>query len=281
VARVVGEAAAGDGGLGRDAARAARTVDEVSPRVDLRLGDCLEVLPGLLPQSVDAIITDLPYGTTQCAWDSVIPLGPLWAAVNRMLAVSGVFVTTAAQPFTSALIMSNLDWFRYTWVWEKNTGTRFLDAQYRPLLFHEDIAVFSHGRHTYNPQKQRGQSNHSRRAQARPSTELYRAHTMLESDESGMKYPRTVLHFDTPPPSAKTDHPTEKPLDLYSYLVLTYTNPGDVVLDLAMGSGTTGVACVKLGRHFIGIEKDPAYFVIAQRRIAEAQAQPALFQVTP
>jgi site-specific DNA-methyltransferase (adenine-specific) len=241
--------------------------------VDLRLGDCLEILPTLQPSSVDAIITDLPYGTTQCAWDSVVPLERMWAQVRRVLKPSGVFVTTASQPFTSLLVTSNLQWFRYCWVWEKNTGTRFLDAKRRPLLFHEDVAVFYERQPTYNPQKQRGIANHSRRPNARCSTELYNAQMQPASDESGMKYPRTVLHFDTPPPSRKTIHPTEKPVALLQYLVLTYTNPGDLVLDLAMGSGTTGVACMKTERRFIGIEKFEPYYQLAQVRLEEARAQ--------
>jgi site-specific DNA-methyltransferase (adenine-specific) len=243
---------------------------------DLRFGDCLNLLPELGP--VDAVLTDLPYGTTQCAWDSVIPLELMWPSVARVLKPSGVFVTTASQPFTSALIMSNLDWYRYSWVWEKNTGTRFMDANERPLLFHEDLCVFYQEQGTYNPQKQRGPATHSRKHQQR-TTEIYNAQRFVPSDESGMKYPRTVLHFDRPAPSTKTAHPSEKPLDLYQYLVLTYTNPGDTVLDLAMGSGTTGEACVRLGRNFVGIERDLTYFEIAEKRIREAEAQPALFQV--
>ncbi len=241
----------------------------------LMQGDCLDLLGSIEPGSIDAIITDLPYGTTACEWDSIIPLEPLWAEVRRVLQPRGVFVTTASQPFTSALVMSNLPWFRYCWIWEKNTGTRFLNAKTRPLLFHEDVAVFYDQQPTYNPQRQRGLSNHTRSARsAQPgTTEIYRPIGPALSDVSGSKYPRTVLRFDTPAPSTKTDHPTEKPVALMQYLIQTYTNPGDVVLDPAMGSGTTGVACMRVGRSFIGMERDARYFKIAIERIQSAFSQ--------
>lgn len=245
-------------------------------QVSLFHGDCLEVLKGIQPASVDAVITDLPYGTTMAAWDSVIPLGPMWLAVKRVLAVNGVFVTTASQPFTSALIMSNLDWYRYNWVWVKNAPTRFLDAKRRPLLYHEDVVVFTPGRPAYHPQMQRGRPAHSRTARTAATTALYKAHTTTAADQSSQKYPGTVLYFDSVAPSIKSPHPTEKPLSLYKYLVLTYTAKGDTVLDLAMGSGTTGEACMQLERNFIGIEADQAYYTYAHQRITHAANQPAL-----
>lgn len=247
---------------------------------ELVLGDALQILPTLAANSIDAIITDLPYGTTACSWDSVIPFAPMWEQVKRLLKPRGVFVTTASQPFTSALVMSNLAWFKYAWVWKKSLGTRSLDAAWRPLLFHEDVLVFADGRGTYNPQKQRGLMNHSHKT-TNPAmsnvtgTPKYRT----VQDMTGMKHPRTVLEFDALP-SAGRYHPTQKPVALYAYLIRTYTNPGDTVMDFCMGSGTTGVAAIKEGRNFIGVELDAEYHAIAQKRIEDAAAQPMLLDVT-
>jgi DNA modification methylase len=240
--------------------------------VDLRLGDCLEILPTLADKSVDAIITDLPYGTTACSWDVVIPFAPMWEQVKRLC--KGAFVTTASQPFTSLLVCSNLDWYRYDVVWKKGRITGHLDAKKKPLREHESIVVFSKNGHTYNPQMTKGAS-HIRgpfgKRKNGPST-VYNefkddSTRQYESDEY---YPRSVIEYRT---DMQPIHPTQKPVALYEYLIQTYTNPGDTVLDFTMGSGTTGVACVKLGRSFIGIEKEPKYYEIAQKRIKEAQQQ--------
>jgi DNA modification methylase len=239
--------------------------------VQLLQGDCLEILPTLDDKSVDAIITDLPYGTTACSWDVVIPFVPMWEQIKRLC--KGAFVTTSSQPFTSLLVASKLDWFRHEWVWEKNLGTRHLDANRRPLLFHENVEVFSQNGYTYNPQKSKGQSNHFSKSKNWKSSNVYhRELKRTENDMSGMKYPRTVIRMDTLQAAIK-DHPNQKPVALYEYLIQTYTNPGDTVLDFTMGSGTTGVACAMLNRNFIGIELRPDYFQIAQKRVADAQMQ--------
>jgi DNA modification methylase len=237
--------------------------------IDLRLGDCLEILPTLADKCADAIITDLPYGTTACSWDVVIPFAPMWEQVKRLC--KGAFVTTASQPFTSVLVCSNLEWYRCEWVWEKNVGTGHLNVSHRPLLYHENVLVFSKNGHTYNPQKWKGKPNHASKAKMWKSSNVYN-HEMIRTpnDISGMKYPRTVIHEDTLQAATK-EHPNQKPVALYEYLIKTYTNPGDTVLDFTMGSGTTGVACVRLNRNFIGIEKKPEYFETAQRRISGAQ----------
>lgn len=240
----------------------------------LLLGDCLELMQTLPEKSVDAIITDLPYGTTQCKWDAVIPFEPMWAAVKRVLKPRGVFVTTASQPFTSRLIMSNPDWFRYEWVWDKRLPTGFLDANRKPMKRHENILVFCEGRTVYNPQKTAGEPY---KKGASSKTSIYHDFTTRKNVEnlSGDRYPTSIIDISNANRNGD-GHPTQKPVALYEYLILTYTNPGETVLDITAGSGTTGVACVKTGRNFIGMEKEPEYFAIMERRIAEAQAQPML-----
>lgn len=230
-------------------------------------------------QSIDAIITDLPYGTTACAWDTVIPFAPMWEEVKRVLKPRGAFVTTASQPFTSALVMSNAEWFRYAWVWEKTNAKGHLNSALRPLVATEDICLFAKGLHTYNPQGlRRGLFNNSRPAKA---TKIM-GHSVYGNERQfgfseHTNYPRNLLRI----PNGNNDscHPTQKPVALYSYLIRTYTHAGDTVLDFCMGSGTTGVAAVKTGRSFIGCEIDPGYFAIAEKRITEAQWQLPLLEV--
>jgi site-specific DNA-methyltransferase (adenine-specific) len=244
--------------------------------IDLRLGDCLEILPDLPDKSVDAIITDLPYGTTACSWDTVIPFEPLWAQVKRLLKPRGVFVTTASQPFTSILIMSNLDWFKYELIWNRNyCGSPGL-AKYRPMPTHENICIFSQNGHIYNPQMRTGKPYKDIRSNAgtKPSGTNehklgYRVHGPVVNN--GTRYPQSII--DVQKHNEPGQHPTQKPVTLYEYLILTYTNPGDTVLDPCMGSGTTGVACIKTGRDFIGIELREDYFATLQRRIGVAQQQ--------
>jgi len=239
-------------------------------------GDCLEVLPKLAANSVDAVIADPPYGTTACKWDSVIPLAPMWAELKRVIKPHGAIVMFAAQPFTSALVMSNAEWFRHSWVWSKPMGTNYLNANRDPLKSHEDIITFADGYPTYNPQKRKGTAY---RATSGAVGDFIRDKSVggwvtISSD----RYPLSVIHFNQ---VQDNEHPTQKPVDLLRYLVRTYTNPGETVLDFTMGSGTTGVACVMEERKFIGIELDVAYYQIAQRRIAEAAAQPRLILDTP
>ena len=237
---------------------------------ELYLGDCLEVMTNIPDASVDMILCDLPYGTTACKWDTVIPFEPLWEQYRRIVRSGGAIVLTAAQPFTSALVMSAGDLFKYSLVWRKSRVSHFAQAPYRFLTEHEDILVFSDGgtsknaktRMTYNPQgvrscekicKGKGHSDH------RPS-----AKRQADYVQTVTGYPKSILEFAS---EAAKEHPTQKPVALMEYLIRTYTNDGEVVLDNCMGSGTTGVACANTGRRFIGIEREPNYFQIAQNRI--------------
>lgn len=230
-------------------------------------GDCLEVMPTLEAQSFDAIIADLPYGTTACKWDVVIPFEPLWREYKRLIKPRGAIVLFGSQPFTSLLVMSNLAWFRYEWAWEKGRATGHLDAKRKPLKKHENICVFSANGHTYNPQMVAGKRHKRGGARTGPA-QVWGKFEDRQTTDSEEYYPLSIVYCSTVP---KPDHPTQKPVALLEYLVRTYTNEGDTVLDNTMGSGTTGVACVQTGRNFVGIEKDAAYFEIAKRRIETAQ----------
>lgn len=230
---------------------------------------------------VDAIITDLPYGTTACSWDEIIPFAPMWAAVKRILKPRGVFVTTASQPFTSLLTVSNLKWFRCEWIWEKSMGTGYLNANRQPMKNHENIIVFSEGEHNYNPQMRKGKPY---RATSGAVGEFVRDKTVggYTTLNNGDRYPLSVIKFD----SDTGFHPTQKPVELYEFLIRTYTQPGELVLDFCCGSGTTGVACVKTGRNYILNDISAEYVKISQSRVnagfvtvdvAEGIEQPSLF----
>lgn len=244
---------------------------------ELMQGDCLELMKSLPDASVDLILCDLPYGTTQCKWDIVLPFELLWAAYRRIIKPAGSIVLTASQPFTSALGASNLSWLRYSWVWEKARPTDFLNAKKKPLKGFEDVLVFAPRLGVYNPQDtisiDRTVSNTGTKAGGRNG----RKENDDQSFHGGLKgetyrqtvtgYPRGIVRFAQ---DASALHPTQKPVALMEYLVRTYTNEGDVVLDNCMGSGTTGVACMNTGRRFIGMELDEGYFQISQKRIEEA-----------
>ncbi len=243
--------------------------------ITLKNQDCLEYMRTMPEHSVDAILTDLPYGTTACAWDSVIPFEPMWEAVKHALKPNGAFVTTATQPFTTALIASNFKWFKYEWVWDKVRGVGFQVAKYRPMQSHENIIVFGRKSIKYIPIMERRQEIKKSKcyAESKSSPLKYNDGKMREYSFS---YPHSILKISNAAQLGK-EHPTQKPVALYKYLVQTYTNPGDVVLDMCMGSGTTGVACVELDRGFIGCETDAAYFEIAQTRIEDTDRQGRLF----
>ena len=241
-------------------------------------GDCLKLMSKIPDHSVDMVLCDLPYGTTACKWDSVIPFPELWEHYNRIIKPGGAFVLFAQQPFTSSLVLSNIDNFRYQWVWEKNRGGGFLDAKKKPLRCHEDIVVFYNSACLYNPQMLEGRPNNAKNkagvlVSEGKSSEIHKgSYDRRQSDLGTAKYPRSVLCFDGIPPTGGVRvHPTQKPVDLCAYLIRTYTNAGMTVLDNTMGSGTTGVACVQESRKFIGIEQDPKYFEIACQRIREAR----------
>lgn len=239
--------------------------------VQLFQGDCLEIMPTLPAASVDLVLCDLPYGTTACKWDAVIPLDRLWPIYRALC--RGAFVLHAAQPFTTALVGSNMEDFSYLWVWDKVQPTGHLMAKKQPLKVHEDVAVFRSRRSPYNPQMGEGKAI-KRTADKKGTIGGYNGHVCNNPGHSSgtARYPKTIITFSQGrSPNSIPLHPTQKPLGLAEYLIRTYTNAGDTVLDNCMGSGTTGVACVNTGRGFIGIEKDPNYFAIAERRISEAQ----------
>ena len=240
--------------------------------VKLYLGDCLTILPTIADGSIDAIITDIPYGTTACKWDVVIPFEPMWEQVKRLC--KGAFVTTASQPFTSALVMSNTKWFKYCIVWNKKIPSGMAYARYQPMRQTEDIAVFYNGKNVYNPQMTKRNTPIFRGGGKINETSGIPKPEHLKGKKYTHKNPINILTYKK---VVDAKHPTQKPVALMEYLIRTYTNEGDTVLDFTMGSGTTGVACVQTGRNFIGIEIDEGYFKIAEKRIKEAQQQPNLF----
>lgn len=235
--------------------------------LDLRKGDALAVLPGLKAGSVDLIAVDLPYGVLRgCEWDDPLPLPAMWKQVHRVLTPKGVCVMTAIQPFTSHLISSNIENFRYCWYWDKKAPTGFQIAHKQPLRHIEDVCVFyTTPGGTYNPQGvKRVNATKVNKANTRRQLQgNINAKKGSEYVQEYTKWPKQLLTI----PRDETDHPTQKPIDLMRYIVLTYSNPGDTVLDFCMGSGSTGVAAYGAGRKFIGVEKDAAFFKMAQSRI--------------
>ena len=248
-------------------------------RSTLLLGDCLVEMDKIADKSVDMILCDLPYGTTSCKWDKVIPFEPLWKQYQRVIKDNGAIVLTASQPFTSVLACSNLKWFKYEWIWEKTMASNFATANKIPMKYHENILVFYKKQPTYNPIREKrseiglerlknsGKILNSTKGRTdhidikKPIYSEYDIHTIL---------PKSVQKIKSEPNgNGRKLHPTQKPVDLMEYLIKTYTNAGETVLDNCMGSGTTGVACKKTGRHFIGIEKDENYYNVAVRRVSE------------
>ena len=246
--------------------------------IELIHGDCLEEMKKIPDGSIDLVLTDPPYGTTACKWDTVIPFEPMWEQLKRVTKKNGAIVFTATQPFSSSLVMSNPDMFCYEWVWEKPNGTNFISVNFQPFRVHENILVFSSGAITfvkdktlnmvYNPQKTDGKPYTAKTGVAERRS-VHRAGSDMggyETINTGDRHPRTVQRFNT----EKGLHPTQKPVALMEYLIKTYTNEGETVLDFTMGSGTTGVACKNLNRNFIGIELDETYYKIAQKRIHDS-----------
>lgn len=233
----------------------------------LHEGDCLDVLPTLAAGSVDAVICDPPYGTTNCKWDSVIPFVPMWEQLRRVAKPRAAIVLFGSQPFTSALVMSNPQMFRHQWVWHKRIAGNPMLAKVQPMKVHEDVCVFASESPCYYPQMRRGKM----RVKGGGASNLW--HIALTESRNDQYYPTSLLDYSN---AVRGDHPTQKPQALFSYLVKTYSNAGGVVLDFTMGSGTTGAACLQNGRKFIGIEKDPDYFRIAHERLVRQQAQYSL-----
>jgi site-specific DNA-methyltransferase (adenine-specific) len=246
--------------------------------IKLYNGDCLEVMQDIPDKSIDAIICDLPYGTTACKWDVIIPFEPLWAQYERIIKDNGAIVLFGSQPFTSALIMSNTKIYKYNWHWNKVKPSSFFNAKNSPMKKIEDICVFSFGaiangsknKMKYNPQgliecgKMRPPKNDSVPNQSTIGKRPSRANAYKQEFTN---YPTNLIEFSF---EQKPIHPTQKPISLMDYLILTYSNENDTILDNTMGSGTTGVACVNTNRNFIGIEMDEKYFEIAEKRINDA-----------
>ena len=238
----------------------------VTDEYQLWLGDCLELMKDIPDKSVDMILADLPYGTTASKWDEIIPFEPLWEQYERITKDNGAIVLTASQPFTTKLIMSKSDWFRYTWVWNKKKPGNIFLAKKQPMKIHEDIVVFSKKPHFYNPQM-------VKRDKVRKSKNYGTGESFGGTKEKEDKvytythtYPKSIIEFSNARQKGKV-HPTQKPVELFEYLIKTYTNEGDTVLDNVMGSGSTGVACLNTNRSFIGIELDDKYFNIAKERL--------------
>ncbi len=230
-------------------------------------GDCLEVMKSIPDKSIDMILCDLPYGTTACKWDTIIPFEPLWEQYKRIVKPNGAIVLTASQPFTSVLVMSNLKMFKYHWIWKKPQGVDPFNAKKRPLNNVEDIVVFSNGKLAYNPQFQSGKPYKITRDKKPRNYEITDT-TMKQTTtvNDGYRLPTRILEFK----QERGLHPTQKPVALFEYLIKTYTNEGEIVLDNCIGSGTTAIAAHNTGRFFIGIEKEPKYCEIARKRLEQA-----------
>lgn len=238
----------------------------------LKQGDCLELMKDIPDKSIDMILCDLPYGTTQCKWDSIIPFEDLWEQYNRIIKNNGAICLFGQEPFSSTLRLSNLKNFKYDWIWDKVKGTGFLNAKRQPMRNHEIISVFYKKQCTYNPQKTFGHKLKQSYRRKELQTEVYGEMKNNYFYSSTERYPRSIQVFSTDTQNSSL-HPTQKPVALCEYLIKTYTNENEIVLDNCMGSGTTGVACVNTNRNFIGIELDTNYFNIAKERINNAQTE--------
>jgi DNA modification methylase len=240
--------------------------------IELYKGDCLEVMKEIPSKSIDAIICDLPYGTTNCKWDAIIPFDKLWTEYERIIKDNGAIVLTASQPFTSALIMSNTNIFKYEWIWQKSHATGHLNSKKQPLRQHENICVFYKKQCTYNPQMiDKTYLDKRTKSGADVDADVYNKFNKVERQIPVTKgYPKTIQYFATPFKGGEGGkHPTQKPISLMEYLIKTYTNEDDVVLDNTMGSGSTMVACQNTNRNGIGIEMDDKYFEVAKKRIED------------
>lgn len=239
---------------------------------DIYLGDCLELMNGIKDKSVDMILCDLPYGTTQNKWDSVIPFDKLWKQYNRIIKGNGAIALFGNEPFTSKLIVSNIESFKYNWIWQKNKSTGFLNSKKQPLNDNETISIFYKKQCVYNPQMtiadkiySRGYVTRNKEKNLQQSDNYGEQKSFLQVD-NGLRYPKRIQYFDNNF-TRKQLHPTQKPIALLEYLIKTYTNKNELVLDNCIGSGSTAIACVNTNRQFIGIEKEEEYYRIAKKRI--------------
>jgi len=233
---------------------------------ELILGDCLDVLPKISDKSVDIVLTDPPYGTTACKWDSVIPFSLMWLNLKRIIKDNGCIALFGTEPSSSYLRTSNIKWFKYDWIWHKSKCGSALTAKYKPLTKHEIISIFGKSRIKYFPQFTKGTS-YKRVGKISKINNHKFGLKYIDVNNLGTRYPISVIQFQQKWRRQDQVHPTQKPVALLEYLIKTYTNENDTVLDFTMGSGSTGVACKNLNRKFIGIEKDQKYFNIAKDRI--------------
>ena len=234
--------------------------------IKLYKGDCLEIMDKLIAEGVkvDAIITDPPYGTTACKWDSIIPFDKVWERLNKLIKPNGAIVLFGSEPFSSALRMSNIKNYKYDWIWDKKKGGNIMLLKQQPYKVHEIISVFNTNKETYYPIMEAQTPRTGKTYSAGEANGIKNYGDLRHYDK---KYPKSILEISNANQNGK-QHPTQKPVALMEYLIKTYTNEKETVLDCFMGSGTTGVACINTNRKFIGIEKDETYFKIAQDRIA-------------
>tara|TARA_R100000734_G_C3316678_1_gene109287 strand:+ start:1206 stop:1964 length:759 start_codon:yes stop_codon:yes gene_type:complete len=245
--------------------------------IDLYKGDCLEVMKQIESQSIDAIITDPPYGTTACKWDSVIDFELMWEQLNRIIKPNGAIVLFGSEPFSSALRMSNIKDYKYDWIWEKQQGANFANVNYQPFRVSENVSVFGNFATSFNRKKPKNYNPQKTNGKPYSSVSGSQKHNTLnngsakngnfKTNSDGKRYPRNIIKFSH---DRDKHHPTQKPIKLMEYLIKTYTNENETVLDFTMGSGSTGVAAKNLKRNFIGIEQDEKYFEIAKQRINNA-----------
>lgn len=243
----------------------------------IHYGDCLELMNQIDNNSVDMILCDLPYGMTACKWDSIIPLEKLWQHYNNIIKEGGAIVLTASQPFTSILVMSNLKMFKHSWIYKKRCASNFAQAKYSPMKEHEDILIFAKGKVNFYPIKEKRQGSGAERVKHSFSDATRHKSGAFVGAMNGKynpiaeekRYPSSIQEFNNRASGDRGLHPTQKPLALFEYLINTYSNEGDLVLDNCIGSGTTAVACKKLNRNFIGIEISDEYCKIAEQRLRE------------
>ena len=249
--------------------------------IELWQGDCLELMKDIPDKTVDMILCDLPYGTTACKWDTIIPFEPLWEQYERIIKDNGAIVLTSSQPFTSALVMSKPNLFKYEWIWQKNSTSGFALAKKQPMRNHESILVFYKKQCTYNYIKEPRLMDENSRKRMEYEFNSLQGNNQINNglkkvryvpEDKNLSYPKTVQFFKNVANNSKQRvHPTQKPVKLFEYLIKTYTNECETVLDNCMGSGTTGVACKNLNRNFIGIELDENYFSLAKERIESSE----------
>lgn len=237
--------------------------------IDLRKGDCLELMKSIPDHSIDMILCDLPYGRTQNKWDAIIPFDAMWKQYERVIKSNGCIALFCDGLFMAELMLSNRKWWKYNLVWDKVLTSGFLNANKMPLRSHEEIAIFYKELPTYNPQKVKGNPNHSKGAPKECFNNNYGQFGFVDnrSELGDMKHPKSIITAQKPHPSTMI-HPTQKPVEVLEWLINTYTNEGETVLDNCMGSGSTGVACINTKRNFVGMEKDDEYFHIASERIS-------------